>query len=197
MGSINLIAGRRAEHLRLMRVTRALTFSCLGAAACLVAVFTINSARLIHSNMMISRTETELKRLAPTLDRIHQAQTERLALKPKLTTLTNAQGATERWFGILDGLKRSIPPQAWLTSLVVEGAKEGEQAIRFNGITVNQEKVGETMLRLNQLNQYQDINLHYTQAGKVGDRDTVQFEFAALLKPLEGRKDEVAQAKTQ
>jgi Tfp pilus assembly protein PilN len=197
MGSINLIAARRAERLRLMRVTRALTFSCLGAAACLVAVFTINSARLIHSNLMISRAEAELKRLEPTLARIREAQAERLALRPKLTTLTNAQGATQRWYGVLDGLKRSIPPQAWLTSLVVEGAKEGEQAIRFNGVTVNQEKVGETMLRLNQLNQYQDINLHFTQASKLGDRDTVQFEFAALLKPMEGQRDEVAQAKAQ
>jgi Tfp pilus assembly protein PilN len=197
MGSINLIAARRAEHLRLMRVTRALTLSCLGAAACLVAVFTVNSARMIHTNLAIGHVESELKRLEPTLARIRDAQTERLALRPKLSTLTSAQGATQRWYGILDGLKRSIPPQAWLTSLVAEGAKEGQQAIRFNGITVNQQKVGETMLRLNQLNQYTDINLHYTQANKVGDHDTVQFEFAAQLKPLEGKKDEVAQAKTQ
>ena len=49
------------------------------------------------------------------------------------------------------------------------------------------------MLRLNQLNQYKDINLHFTQASKIGDRDTVQFEFAALLKPLEGPKNEVAE----
>jgi len=197
MGSINLIAARRAERLRLMQVTRALTFSCLGAAACLLAVFTINSARLITSSLEIGRVEVKLKELEPTLNRIREAQAERLALRPKLTTLTNAQGATERWYGVLDGLKRSIPPQAWLTSLVVEGAKEGEQAIRFNGVTINQQKVGETMLRLNQLNQYQDINLHFTQANKIGDRDTVQFEFAALLKPLEGHTDEVAQAKTQ
>jgi Tfp pilus assembly protein PilN len=197
MGSINLIAGRRAERLRLMRVTRVLTFSCLGAAACLVAVFTVNSARLISSNLEIGRVEAKLKALEPTLNHIREAQAERLALRPKLTTLTNAQGATQRWYGVLDGLKRSIPPQAWLTSLVVEGAKEGEQAIRFNGVTVNQQKVGETMLRLNQLHQYQDINLHFTQATKIGNRDTVQFEFAALLKPLEGRRDEVAQAQTQ
>jgi Tfp pilus assembly protein PilN len=147
--------------------------------------------------MAISRVETELKRLEPTLDRIRVAQQERLALRPKLTTLTNAQAATDRWFDVLDGLKRSIPPRAWLTSLVVEGAKTGKQAVRFNGITVSQETVGETMLRLNQLNQYGDINLHYTQAGKLGDRPTVQFEFAAELKPLEGRKDEVAQTKTE
>jgi Tfp pilus assembly protein PilN len=197
MGSINLIAARRAEHLRLVRITRGLTLSCLAAAGCLVGIFTLNSARIIHTNVSINRVEGELTKLKPTLDRIQLANQERQALRPKLLTLVNAQSATLRWYDVLDGLKRAIPPNAWLTSLAVEGSKEAGQSVRFNGVTVSQKVVGETMLRLNEFDFYKGVDLHFTQAGKVGERNTVEFEVAAQLKPLEGQKYAVAQAQTQ
>ena len=195
MGSINLIAARRAEHYRLLRVTRSLTIACVSAAACLLGIFTLNSARLIHTRMTIRQRSVELEQLKPTLDRIHIAQMARLALQPKLITLTNAQSATLRWYDVLDGLKRAIPQQAWLTNLIVESAKDGNQAVRFDGITVSQKLVGETMLRLNTFDCYKSVDLHYTQTGKYSTHDAVEFEIAAQLKPLEGQKYEVVQAK--
>jgi Tfp pilus assembly protein PilN len=197
MASINLIAARRAEHHRLMRVTRALGIACITAVSCLLGIFTLNSARLIHTNIAMGQLDAELIRLKPTLERIRVAQMERQELQPKLVTLTNAQSATLRWFDVLDGLKKTVPQQAWLTSLTVEGSKDGEQAVKFNGITVSQKLVGETMLRLNQFSYYKGVDLHYTQTGKLGKRDTVEFEVAAQLKPLEGQKYETAPTQAQ
>src|SRR5205085_1900289 len=108
VSSINLIAARRAEHYRLMRITRGLTMACITAGAILLGIFTLNSARLIQTNIAVGQTEAKLARLKPTLDRIHAAQMQRVALQPKLVTLTNAQSATLRWFDVLDGLKRAI-----------------------------------------------------------------------------------------
>ena len=61
---------------------------------------------------------------------------------------------------------------------------------------------GETMLRLNATKLYQAVDLHYTQSGKVGERETVEFELALQLQPLapaalEGTSHEVVQAKAQ
>jgi Fimbrial assembly protein (PilN) len=84
-----------------------------------------------------------------------------------------------------------------LIGLAVEGTRDSDQTVRLNGVTVSQKVVGEAMLRLNQNRLYKAIDLHFTQSGKVGERDTVEFELAAHLQPMEGAKNDVAQAQTQ
>jgi Tfp pilus assembly protein PilN len=197
MVSINMIAARRAERLRLARITRALSLSAGMAGALLFAIFATMSARIIATRIESARVDSQLARLQPTLDRIAALNQERNILKPKLVVLDNAQTATLRWHSVLADLQRSIPPQTWLIGLAVEGARDSDQTVRLNGVTMSQKLVGEAMLRLNQNRLYKAIDLHFTQSGKVGERDTVEFELAAHLQPMEGAKNEVAQAQTQ
>jgi Tfp pilus assembly protein PilN len=197
MVSINMIAARRAERLRLARITRGLSLSAGVAGALLFAIFAGMSARILSVRFETGRVEGELVRLQPTLDRIAALNREREILKPKLVVLDDAQKGTLRWCSVLTDLQRSIPPQTWLTGLAVEGARDKEQTVRLNGVTVSQKLVGEAMLRLNQNRLYKAVDLHFTQSGKVGERETVEFELAAHLQPMEGAKNEVAQAQTQ
>jgi Tfp pilus assembly protein PilN len=197
MVSINMIAARRAERLRLARITRALSLSAGMAGALLFAIFATMSARIIATRIESGRVDSQLARLQPTLDRIAALNQERNILKPKLVVLDNAQTATLRWHSVLADLQRSIPPQTWLIGLAVEGARDSDQTVRLNGVTMSQKLVGEAMLRLNQNRLYKAIDLHFTQSGKLGERDTVEFELAAHLQPMEGAKNEVAQAQTQ
>jgi Tfp pilus assembly protein PilN len=197
MVSINMIAGRRAERLRLARITRGLTLSAGMAGALIFAIFATMSARIIATRMEAGRVDAQLARLQPTLERIAALNQERAILRPRLVVLDNAQSATLRWHSVLADLQRSIPPQTWLIGLAVEGARDSDQTVRLNGVTVSQKLVGEAMLRLNQNRLYKAIDLHFTQSGKVGERDTVEFELAAHLQPMEGAKNDVAQAQTQ
>jgi len=117
---------------------------------------------------------------------------ERDELKPKLTTLTDAQKSTNRWFGIMEGLKRAVPEQTWLTNVSVESAAEGPQTARINGMTTSQSRVGEAMFRLNQQGDYyKNVDLRYTQTTKIGEQDCVEFELAAHLNQpeLEAKED--------
>lgn len=198
MVSVNMIAARRAERLRLARATRVLSVTVCVAAALLVLVLGGMSARILGVRFQIAQVEAELIKLQPTLDRIAALNRERERLRPQIAVLDEAIASTMRWHSVMADLQHSIPPQTWLTNLSVERSGEGQEKIRINGVTVSQKLVGEAMLRLNQNNRlYRGVDLHFTQSGKVGERDTVEFELAAHLMPLKGGGDEVAQAQTQ
>jgi Tfp pilus assembly protein PilN len=117
-----------------------------------------------------------------------------------LRTLTDAQGRTGRWFGIMESLKRSVPDQTWLTNVAVEHVPDVPDTIRINGLTVNQARVGETMYRLTQQPQYyKTVDLRFTQTTKVDAHDNVEFELAAHLNQpeLEAKVEQVNATKSQ
>jgi Tfp pilus assembly protein PilN len=185
MISINMISARRAEHLRMLRWLRALSLTASVVGAGFLCAITFVTAQIFSTEVQLNSVSQELARLKPALDRLAQIEQSRNALKPKLMVLSKAQADTTRWYDVLVSLKHTVPTQAWLTSLNVDGGRDENQTVRLNGITESQALVGETMLRLNQTNLYQAVDLHFTQSGKIGDRDTVEFEVAAQLPPAE------------
>jgi Tfp pilus assembly protein PilN len=154
-------------------------------------------AQIFATGASLSDVNQELSRLKPALDRLDQIQQARATLRPKLVVLDKAQSDTMRWYGVLVSLKQTVPIHAWLTSLTVEGGRDEAQTVRLNGVTESQSMVGETMLRLNATKLYQAVDLDYTQSGKVGDRDTVEFEVAAHLPPAENPKNDANTAQTR
>jgi Tfp pilus assembly protein PilN len=181
MISINMISARRAEHLRMLRWVRALGAAVVVAGAGVLLANIFVRAQIITTGMALRAVDEQLARLKPALDRLAEVQLAREALRPKLTILGKAQDDTTRWLKVLVSLKKTVPRTAWLTSLNVEGGRDETQTVRLNGITKTQTMVGETMLRLNATKLYESVDLHYTQSGKMGERDTVEFEVAARL----------------
>lgn len=197
MISINMISARRAEHLRMLRWVRALGLTAVVAGAGMLLVNLFVSAQRLETRVQTNQVNRELARLKPALDRLNQIQQARVSLQPKLMVLNKAQNDTMRWYDVLVSLKHTVPTRAWLTSLNVEGGRDDPQIVRLAGITESQSMVGETMLRLNEARRgsqgpllYQAVDLDFTQSGKLGDRDTVQFEVAAHLPPAENANND-------
>jgi Tfp pilus assembly protein PilN len=188
MISVNMISARRAEHLRMLRWVRALGLTAVVAGAGMVGANIFVRAQIFSTVFALRAVDEQLARLKPALDRLAEVQQAREALRPKLLVLGKAQDDTMRWHRVLVSLKRTVPRTAWLTSLNVEGGRDEAQTVRLNGITQTQTMVGETMLRLNGTKLYESVDLHYTQSGKMGERDTVEFEVAARLPAGEGVK---------
>jgi len=182
MANVNLISARRAERVRMARIAKGMIGGLFGAGLLGLGSVGYMTARLIVENARTAAINEQLKDLRPVLEEIKSADRERLALQPKLQTLTEAQKTTNRWFGVMDGLKRAVPEQTWLTNLSVEGAVEGPRMLRINGMTVNQTRVGETMFRLTQQpDYYKQVDLRWTQTTRLEERDNVEFELAAHL----------------
>jgi len=197
MISVNMISARRAEHLRMLRWVRALGLATMVAGAGMLVVNIFVRAQIFATGASLNEVNQELSRLKPALDRLDQIQQARANLRPKLMVLDKAQSDTRRWYRVLVSLKRTVPTHAWLTSLNVEGGRDEAQTVRLDGVTESQSMVGETMLRLNATKLYQAVDLSYTQSGKTGDRDTVQFEVAAHLPPAENPNNDANTAQTR
>jgi Tfp pilus assembly protein PilN len=197
MISVNMISARRAEHLRMLRWVRALGLATMAVGAGVLVVNIFVRAQIFATGASLNAVNQELSRLKPALDRLDQIQQARANLRPKLVVLDKAQSDTMRWYGVLVSLKRTVPTHAWLTSLTVDGGRDEAQTVRLNGVTESQSMVGETMLRLNATKLYQAVDLDYTQSGKVGDRDTVEFEVAAHLPPAENPNNDTNTAQTR
>jgi Tfp pilus assembly protein PilN len=197
MISVNMISARRAEHLKMLRWVRALGLATTIVGAGMFAVNFFVRVQIFATGVALHAVEDELGRLKPALDRLAQVQLQREALKPKLQTLDKAQTDTMKWHKVLCSLRKTVPNRAWLTSLNVDGGRDEDQTVRLNGITVSQSLVGETMLRLNATKLYKTVDLHFTQSGKMGERDTVEFEVAAHLPPAEKPKNDADTTQTR
>ena len=142
--------------------------------------------RIMMVKNELAGIQRELGRLAPIRTEIETNDSERSALKPKLDTLNEARLRTRRWWDILEGLKRAVPEQTWLTGISMEGRGEAGPTLRMTGTTVSQERVGETMLRLSeQSSYYSKVDLRYTQAAQGLFGDVVEFELASVIQPFE------------
>jgi Tfp pilus assembly protein PilN len=187
MANVNLISARRAERIRLTRVTKALLIAVIGASSVGGFATVFMFGKLWQAQSQINAADQELSKLRPVIQQIESQEAERAGLQPKLATLTDAQTRTGRWTGIMDGLKRAIPRETWLTNVSVEKQGETGHLMRMNGITSNQARVGETMYRLTmQPDYYKKVDLRYTQSqNQPGQKSPkVEFELAASLTEL-------------
>jgi Tfp pilus assembly protein PilN len=198
MANVNLISARRAERVRLAKIARAVAGAVVVTGIIGFGTVAFAAGQFLVARSRIASAEAELVRLKPVLAGIEAAEAEREVLRPKLVTLTDAQKSTNRWFGIMDGLKRAVPDQTWLTNISVEAGAEGPGLLRINGMTTSQSRVGETMFRLNQQTDfYSGIDLRYTQVSKFDTVDAVEFELAAQLSQPEAEAKEGASNATQ
>ena len=184
MPNVNLISARRAERVRMTQVAKSLFVGTLVAAGLGVGLIAFMGGRQLYTSGMINEQEKALQELRPVVLEIEAAEAERNALAPKLETLTQAQGRSKRWFDVLEGLKRAVPEETWLTAFATEAAGDAP-ALKMNGITSTQARVGETMMRLSaQAEQYEKVDLRYTTTADRDGVKNVEFELAAQLKPL-------------
>ena len=182
MANINLISARRADRVRLSRIAKGLTAAVVAAGVLAVGAITTLSFQLLVSKGRIAEADARLMTLRPILAEIEADEAEQKALQPKLKTLLEAQKRTSRWFAIMEGLKRAVPAETWLTNVSVERVANVPAGIKINGITVNQTRVGETMTRLTlQGENYKKVDLRYTQASPDRERESVEFELVALM----------------
>lgn len=193
MPSINMIASRRSEKRRFERNTRrlvALIVIQMILGVVLGGVFTL---RIFGARARISDLDVQLQKLSPTVKRIKDCEVATAKLRPRLTLLKDAQHKTLKWRNLLTELSHSLPEQCWLTKLGTSSpppGQTGDMTVSLNGVSINQNQVGEAMLRLNTYPDLKDVSLHYTQGSNVGKRKAIEFEIGAALK--EEKAKEVA-----
>lgn len=197
MPSINMIAPRRAEKLRLESNVRKLLMAIFIEALVIVCVAGFLVTRVYKTRSMISDLDVQLSKLQPTVNKIEDFEKATQSLTPKLGTLNDAKAETLRWCRMLNDVSFSLPDKMWLTriSATVEPQQPDNISVTLCGVAVDQGLVGQTMLRMHDMvTDFEGIDLHYTQKTIIGPLTAVEFEMAAAMKPLKKTDKEVGKS---
>lgn len=182
MPSINMIAPRRAEKRRVERAMRRLAVLILAELVFVVALGGWVFTKTITTRATISELNAQLQTLAPKIKGIQLLDKKTAELKPKVDLLNQAKIRTMCWYNTLDRLTQSVPSSTWLTRLSTSTSVGSKDLIlNINGLTCEQARVGETMLRLHSNPDFKSVDLHYTQKGNQGTMQAIEFEIGATM----------------
>jgi len=198
MPSINMIAPRRAERKRLESNVVRLLVVILVEVVAIVGISGLLLTRVYGTRVTITEKQVKLEELRPTVNKIEFYDKATKDLKPKLDTLNQANSETSRWCRVLDQVSISLPEKTWLTRLGTDPIQPAaaELCVKLNGISANQELIGDTMLRMHDtVSDFSRVDLHYTQKAVVGGLTAVEFELAGAIKLADKTgKEEVAKS---
>ncbi len=209
MPSVNMIAPRRAEKLRLERDMRRLVFVILAEIVIAVVMGGWMFTSLFTTGAQISDLDAEISKLQPVVKQIKEFDTATSKLLPKLKLLNDAKSITMRWYNTLDMLTQTIPVSAYLTDLNSESkvdntAKETVEktGLVIKGVTDTQALVGETMMRIQSIPDLTNVQLHYSRSvdlpssngpsSELSAVQTIEFELGSELQlgDVKGAKDD-------
>lgn len=188
MPSINMIAPRRAEKRRVEQSMRKLAVLILAELVFVVALGGWVFTKTLTTRASIAELNAQVQTLAPKIKKVKDLEAKTAELRPKVDLLNEAKDRTMRWYNTLDRLTQSVPSSTWLTRLATTTSVGSKDLIlNINGITCEQARVGETMMRLHSNPDFKSVDLHYTQRGAQGATQGVEFEIgASMMTPEQG-----------
>src|SRR4051794_21603072 len=117
MPFINLIHEQRVAAERADRKSKMFFLSFVGVMLTSVGAFSLVSFNTGKVHDEEAALQAQIERAKPLIAQTQANQLENSKLTPRLTTLQDAQGDTQRWDRVLNYLTVQTPPQAWLTSV--------------------------------------------------------------------------------
>jgi Tfp pilus assembly protein PilN len=184
MPSINMIAPRRAEKQRLERDMRRLVLVILAELIVAVVLGGWACTKAYTMRMSINRLDAQIAKLKPVVKEIEQYENATKKLTPKMDLLAEAKDSTMRWYNSLDKLTQSLAASTYLTRISTSTDSHGkstQSTISLVGISGSQERVGETIIRLQGIPDLENVDLHYTRKVNSNNRNGFEFEIGAVM----------------
>ncbi|HEY3299022.1 MAG TPA: hypothetical protein VGK34_10235, partial [Armatimonadota bacterium] len=195
MPSINLIAARRSEKLKLEKQVSVMFLVVVGLVAITIGLFSFMTARVISAGLTLDKLNTDLKKIEPTVQKIQMYETQIKELTPKLELLADSRESTMLWSNVMHDISSSMATDTWLINLQTSVPTQTNQAdpqqktaipivLTMNGTSSSQTLVGETMLRLTQCREFDRVDLDYTKKNGSSDMDALDFSFNIKVHPI-------------
>jgi Tfp pilus assembly protein PilN len=177
MPTINLIESRLIATAKLQQTNRMSKMIFLGTCSVMgMAYFALFGQGLSLSNEE-RQLATRVNKMRPLIFQTEELKKEESGLKPKLQTLEDAQTLTNRWARLMVHLSRNTPPDVWLSS-VRAAAMDAEKPIHvtFNGVSRTQTDASEMLLRMQNAEDLESVNLGGTQEKLLEKTTAYEFE---------------------
>jgi Tfp pilus assembly protein PilN len=184
--NINLIAGRRAQRLRIAKLARFSAYGVVGLVVALIMVYAWLSIAVTMLTGEIREVEAKLNspQLVRALNRITFLESQASVLRPRVKLLQQVQQSQKDWGQVLQDLSDVIPNDVWLTSVASRREQE-EQKLIIGGSALSQAAVGNFMLNLKAARWCGLPALGYTQTVRLQGTPVVNFEVTVpLQKPI-------------
>lgn len=180
MPYINLIQEQRQEVKRTEQKARIFFLGFAASAvlslASLGVLFVVTEA----ANGQASDLQAKAQRIMPITEDIEKANLEVSKLEPRLTSLEDARRTTARWNRILDHLTINTPQEVWLTILRAQATDpKAPVMVSMTGMATRQELIGEFMLRLQNCEDLEAVNLRFSQEKPVEQVSRLEFQIDA------------------
>lgn len=133
--------------------------------------------------------QAQIERAKPLIAQTSANNLEKSKLTPRLSTLEDAVGDTQRWNRVLGYLTTQTPPQTWLTAIrcTAPDAKKAVQ-VTFAGVAMSQVPVGEFILRMQNSPDLANVSLQYTQEKLIMSTKTTEFQVNAEINGTAAKK---------
>jgi len=120
---------------------------------------------------------TEVQKLRPIADQVHQLEGEQRALGQRLGVLQQLLGTQLPAYEALEAMRGVIPKDVWLVGMTTSGTK----GVVFEGYTFSYKSVARFMVDLADSEKFRNVDLTSTQRDRVQDRDVVKFQITGEL----------------
>ncbi|CAN5506653.1 hypothetical protein BH11ARM1_BH11ARM1_08840 [soil metagenome] len=182
MPNINLIQEKRAlSHRAEVRArTGFLTFVAIVVVSGLSFLMLLTKSGALQSEE--ADLNAQLQKLQPSVSIIENNQKRMRELEPRLTSLQEAQGLTQKWVRILTHFENQMPKDTWLTQIRSVGSDpEKPIAITLNGLSMSQDPISEFILRTQNEPDLSSIALGFTNERVGAYGQTIEFEIGGEL----------------
>jgi Tfp pilus assembly protein PilN len=127
--------------------------------------------------------QAQFEKLAPVRDEIAKNEAALSLLAPKLTTLTKAREATDRWSEIFKHVSLTLPSGAFLTNVRSDRQSDPSKPVvcEFTGMSLDQNLVGDFMLALQNCPQLEAVSLKYTEEHRAQQGTGLEFTIATQV----------------
>lgn len=183
MIDINLIAARRAQQHRAIRILRGATYGVIVLAVAAAGLFAWVTVAVRTVEAQISQCEAKLTDpdLAKALKRIEQLESENRELSPKVELLEKVRLSQKRWMEVLEDVSACIPEDVWLNGVSSKRDMKG-QVLKITGSAKTQSDIGDFMLNLKVTPWAEPPKLGFTQSVKSHATEYITFEITVTLK---------------
>jgi Tfp pilus assembly protein PilN len=142
-----------------------------------------------------SRLQSEIAANEPVMAQIDACVKTEDSLKPRVTTLEEAQKVSNKWEDILTRLQTQTPIDTWLTGLQCPQVPDDQPiSLVFSGTGRSQEPISEFILRAQNQPYLDSVQLHFTQEKRAASGGkAIDFEMGAQISGSAEKKESLDQ----
>jgi Tfp pilus assembly protein PilN len=183
MLNINLIASRRADRQRRLKMMRCSVYGLLTMATAIVVMFAWMTVAMRLTQNEIEECEARLNapEFVTAIERVNFLKQEIASLEPRLSLLEKVHSSEQDWLDVLDHTSAVIPADVWLTEVSSKRDKN-IQTLTLRGTALSHHAAGNLMLNLKHADWCGAPQLSFTELSEARTgQEVVNFEILAPL----------------